>query len=94
MKSDLEKLSFKFGPINFTYLSYISIFLLTTPHFSLFYAGTFTKMVYKIGYGYIFKNISLPYKVFFGPESKIEREEFCKVNVPSMKMYIYAENVT
>ena len=42
-----------------------------------------------------FKNISLPYKkFFFGPESKIEREEFCKVNVPSMKMYMYAENVT
>ena len=33
-------------------------------------------------------------KSFFGPESKMEREEFCKVNVPSMKMYMYAENVT
>ena len=93
MKSDIEKLSFEFGPVNFSYLSHISISLLTTVHFSLFYAGNFTKVVYKIGY--IFNYISLPYqKFFFGPESKMEREEFCKVNVPSMKMYMYAENVS
>ena len=69
MKSDLEKLSFEFGPVNFSYLLHIPIFLLTTAHFSLFYTGTFTKMVYKIGYGYIFKNISLPYKKFFSDQN-------------------------
>ena len=56
MKSHIEKLSFEFGPVNFS-------------NFSLFYAGTFTKMVYKIGYGYIFKNISLPYKKFFSDQN-------------------------
>ena len=69
MKSDLEKLSYKFGPVNFGYLLHISVSLLITVHFSLFYAGTFTKMVYKTGYGYIFQNISLPYKKFFSDQN-------------------------
>ena len=67
MKSDIEKLSFEYGPVNFSYLSHISISLLTTVHFSLFYAGNFTKVVYKIGY--IFNFISLPYQKFFSDQN-------------------------
>ena len=67
MKSDIEILSFEFGPVNFSCLSHISISLLTTVHFSLFYAGNFTKVVYKIGY--IFNYISLPYQKFFSDQN-------------------------